>query len=67
MTDRRIRSLVILGGGTAGWMAAAALCRSSSGMNIRLRLIEAARIEPIGVGEGDHTADHGLHPSARHR
>lgn len=51
MSDRRIRSLAIVGGGTAGWMAAAALSRSLAGMGIELRLIESAQIEPIGVGE----------------
>ena len=51
MSDRRIRSLAIVGGGTAGWMAAAALSNSLSGMNVRLRLVESARVEPVGVGE----------------
>lgn len=51
MNDRRIRSLVIVGGGTAGWMAAAALSKFLSGMDVELRLIESARIEPVGVGE----------------
>ena len=51
MNDRRIRSLVIVGGGTAGWMAAAALSKSLAGMGLELRLIESARVERIGVGE----------------
>ncbi|MGH8295726.1 MAG: tryptophan halogenase family protein [Steroidobacteraceae bacterium] len=51
MNDRRIRSVVIVGGGTAGWMAAAALSKSLAGMGVRLRLIESARVEPVGVGE----------------
>jgi len=51
MNDRRIRSLAIVGGGTAGWMAAAALSKALAGMDIQLRLIESARLEPIGVGE----------------
>jgi tryptophan halogenase len=51
MSDRRIRSLAIVGGGTAGWMAAAALSKSLTGMGVALRLIESPRIEPIGVGE----------------
>ena len=51
MNDRGIRSLVIVGGGTAGWMAAAALARALAGINVQIRLIEAAHIEPIGVGE----------------
>jgi tryptophan 7-halogenase len=51
MNDRRIRSVAIVGGGTAGWMAAAALSKSLAGMDVRLRLIESPRVDPIGVGE----------------
>jgi tryptophan halogenase len=51
MNDRRIRSIVIVGGGTAGWMAAAALSKSLAGMGVQLRLIESAQVNPVGVGE----------------
>jgi tryptophan 7-halogenase len=51
MNDRRIRSLAIVGGGTAGWMAAAALSKSLGGMGVQLRIIESTRVDPIGVGE----------------
>ncbi|HEU5443239.1 MAG TPA: tryptophan halogenase family protein [Steroidobacteraceae bacterium] len=51
MSDRRIRSVAIVGGGTAGWMAAAALSKALAGMDVQLRLIESPRIEPVGVGE----------------
>jgi tryptophan 7-halogenase len=51
MTDRRISSVVIVGGGTAGWMAAAALAKSLAGMPVSIRLIESAQSGPIGVGE----------------
>ena len=51
MNDRRIRSVAIVGGGTAGWMAAAALSKSLAGMGVELRLVESARVDPIGVGE----------------
>jgi tryptophan halogenase len=51
MNDRQIRSVVIVGGGTAGWMAAAGLSKSLDGMGVRIRLVESDRIAPIGVGE----------------
>ena len=51
MSDRRIRNIAIVGGGTAGWMAAAGLCKALDGMGISIRLIESAQIGPIGVGE----------------
>jgi len=51
MTDRRIRSIAIVGGGTAGWMAAAALSKSLDGLGIQIRLIESPHIGSIGVGE----------------
>ena len=51
MTDRRIRHIAIVGGGTAGWMAAAGLAKSLEGLGIQIRLIEAPHIGSIGVGE----------------
>ena len=51
MNDRQIRSVVIVGGGTAGWMAAAGLSKSLDGLGVRIRLIESDRIGAIGVGE----------------
>jgi tryptophan halogenase len=51
VTDRRISSVAIVGGGTAGWMAAAGLAKSLAGMQVRIRLIESRQIGPIGVGE----------------
>jgi len=51
MNDRRIRSVAVVGGGTAGWMAAAALAKSLGGMGVQLRLIESAQVNPVGVGE----------------
>ena len=46
-----IESIVIVGGGTAGWMAAAALSRLKTGRELAVTLVESEQIGTVGVGE----------------
>ncbi len=48
--DLAIRKVVILGGGTAGWMAAAALSRVFQ-RRLDITLIESSNLPIVGVGE----------------
>ncbi len=52
--DNRISRVVIVGGGTAGWMAAAYLNRHLRGdrpNGVKITLVESANVGVIGVGE----------------
>ncbi len=51
MTALPIRSIAIVGGGTAGWMTAVSLAMFFKAANVRVRLIESEQIGTIGVGE----------------
>jgi tryptophan halogenase len=50
-----IKKIIIVGGGTAGWLTASIIAahhKSTSGNGINIVLIESADIPTIGVGEG---------------
>jgi len=50
MTESAVRKLVIVGGGTAGWITAAAFSRLM-GRTLEIELVESVAIGTVGVGE----------------
>lgn len=54
MNDRRIRKVLVVGGGTGGWITAGLLARKlSKGADpVTVQLIESSDVPVIGVGEG---------------
>ncbi len=50
MTQQRIKNVVIVGGGTAGWITASMMVKFL-GLVVNIRLIESDKIGRIGVGE----------------
>ena len=51
MQNKIIRNVVIVGGGTAGWMAAATLANTLRDDGARITLIDSSEIDSVGVGE----------------
>jgi tryptophan 7-halogenase len=50
-SDTAIERVAVIGGGTAGWMTAAALSNKLKGLPVSIRLIESEEIGTVGVGE----------------
>jgi tryptophan halogenase len=60
MNQQNIKKIIILGGGTSGWMTAAALGKVSKKAGFAVQLIESKQIGTIGVGESTLTAIKGF-------
>jgi len=55
MSSRLVRQIVIVGGGSAGWLTAAVIAAEHAiacGSDVRVTLVESPDVAPLGVGEG---------------
>ena len=51
MQDGKIKKIIIVGGGSSGWMTAATLAKAMPKEHVEIELIESSEIGIIGVGE----------------
>lgn len=52
MQERPVNHIVILGGGSAGWLTAGVIAAEHRSSPIKITLVESPGVAPIGVGEG---------------
>ena len=62
-----LKRILIVGGGTAGWMTALILARSFIEHGVEITLVESPSVATIGVGEGSTPWLRGFFDSLEHR
>ncbi|WP_440874136.1 tryptophan halogenase family protein [Thalassotalea sp. PLHSN55] len=51
-TDQKIKNIVIVGGGSAGWLTAGLIAAKNKSPLVNVTLIESDQVPRVGVGEG---------------